>query len=137
MSINGAIPRLITLVGYLQCTAGVWIVLLGLASSLRGLKEAESHGDSTGVGTLLSTMGLTGSIFIGGLLFFAGLGLLKRSQLARRIQVVLAALVALETISALFSSEGGLLGKGVPVVAISFLILMFLPSVREQFAGPQ
>jgi hypothetical protein len=74
--------------------------------------------------------------FFGGVLFFAGLGLLKRNQLARRIQIVLAALVAVDMISSLFSSESGILEKSVPIVAIVFLILMFLPSAREQFARP-
>ena len=125
--------KIVNLIGTLECILGVCIALGGSISSL-GL-YSECIGDTAGVGAACGMIGLAGSIFIGAMLFFGGRGLLKRSQLARRLHIAIAAILSWQIFFAFSRYCHDLIESiAVPIVAIMFLVLMFLPSVKAQFA---
>ncbi len=108
-------------------------VCFAIAGPLSALVKWPTSGDSTGLGAGLSAMGLAGSLIIGGMLFYAGRGLLNRSQMSRRIQIGLALIVAYSGSFSIFTYGERFAGAVALCLAMAFVILMFLPSIRTQF----
>lgn len=70
---------------------------------------------------------------MGGMLFYAGRGLLNRSQMSRRIQIGLALVIAYSGSFSIFTYGERFTGAVVLCLSMGFVILMFLPSIRTQF----
>ncbi len=115
---------LLGLLGFLECLSGAAYILIGVA--LLG------SGGSTGIGAMLSLMGLL-SMPIGVLLFFAGLGLLRRRSSGRRLNIALAIL-------AIAGASVGIYEVGPRIAlfcalfsAIGLLRALYLPSVKAAY----
>jgi len=112
------------LLGILECLFGVAYCLLGAA--LLG------SGDSTGIGTMFSLMGLMG-IPIGVFLFFAGLGLLRRKSSGRRLNIALAILAIVGATAGIYAFGAGIALFSVLFTAIGLLRVLYLSSVKAAY----
>jgi len=125
---------MVKIIDILGSTERVLGICFAVGGSLSALKAWPTSGDCTGVGAGLSIMGLMGSLLFGMLLFLSGRGLINRSQLARRVQISIAVLVAWSASFSLFTPGDGLPEAIALSVGVAFVILMLLPSVSIQFA---
>lgn len=97
------------------------------------MRAYPTSGDTTGVGTGLSVMGLVGSLLIGGGLYLAGRGLMNRSQVWRRFHIGFAFLILISSTVSLLDGNERIFAAVSLCLALLFLSAMFLPSVRKQF----
>ena len=122
---------IVTIIGNIERVFGLCFAVVGPLSAIRAWPAS---GDSTGVGAGLSAMGLIGSLIIGGTLHLAGRGLIRRSQLSRRLQIGVAIVVVISSTASLLDGVESIFAALAFFLAVCFIIVMLLPSIRKQFA---
>lgn len=106
-------------------------ILIGIGGSISVIKDWPKN-DSTGIGTLFSLVILIGCVTIGILIYLIGIGTVKRDRIARWGNIILAFILLLSIPAYLKIDFYTII---IALITISVLILMFLPSVKIQFAN--
>jgi len=122
---------ILNIIAIVECAFSVGIVFV-IGHSFRSYS---SSSDTIGVGYLILIMGTIIGIALCVLLAFSGLGLLRRKQSGRILNIGIALLLIGIIGEQIYMNDGDcdITEMGIFIGAAILLVLMFLPSVKKQF----